>query len=450
MEADRDTTHPSPAGWRRLAVYGLFQVAACCISLGLVIHNYNHYLRTTEADAGRLLAATATVLPFALVFLAFAFSRFSFGYAAGVYMYTLILGYLWLVSFSAFPYDHGAASISAFLSGVAFLAPALLITSPIKQHFVLTPRSFRRLLSTILVAAAAVVAVGSLYNFRFVQLQDIYRFRNELEFPVPLEYAIGIISTALLPFAFACFIWLRMYLRAASCLFLLALFWPITLSKVSLFAPIWLLFLTALIRFFEPRAAVIFSLLLPLSAGVVLATLDALQLLPHPMFVAYFGSVNFRMFTLPSIALDYYNDYFSTHDLTHFCQIGIIKRLMACPLQESLPVLMQNTYKMGFFNASLFATEGIASVGMKFAPLSALCCGLLVGLVNRLSQELPANFILLSGGLLLNLLLNVPLSVALATHGASLLIVLWYIAPRSMFVTCGSDVGDGSGTSQHP
>ena len=45
---------------------------------------------------------------------------------------------------------------------------------------------------------------------------------------------------------------------------------------------------------------------------------------------------------------------------------------------------------MGNFNGSLFATEGIASVGPLWAPLSALVCGLIVSLGNSASARLPA------------------------------------------------------------
>jgi hypothetical protein len=66
-------------------------------------------------------------------------------------------------------------------------------------------------------------------------------------------------------------------------------------------------------------------------------------------------------------------------------------------------------YTYGAFNASLFATEGIASVGLTLAPLSALVCGLAIAVSNRLSSGLPPRFVLL-GGVLPDIFLNVPFS----------------------------------------
>jgi hypothetical protein len=94
---------------------------------------------------------------------------------------------------------------------------------------------------------------------------------------------------------------------------------------------------------------------------------------------------------------------------------------------------MNNAYAYGAFNASLFATEGIASVGLTLAPLSALVCGLVIAVSNRLSSGLLPRFVLLSSGVLPLIFLNVPFSTTLLSHGAAVLFLLWYITPRTMF-----------------
>jgi hypothetical protein len=106
---------------------------------------------------------------------------------------------------------------------------------------------------------------------------------------------------------------------------------------------------------------------------------------------------------------------------------------MHCPYQEQLAVVLKREYDLGNFNASLFATEGIASLGTWFAPVAALVGGLVIALGNRLSAGLPPTFILISGAMLPQTLLNVPLTTTLLTHGAALLFLLWYITPRGIF-----------------
>jgi hypothetical protein len=75
----------------------------------------------------------------------------------------------------------------------------------------------------------------------------------------------------------------------------------------------------------------------------------------------------------------------------------------------------------------------VASVGLLFAPVVTFGCGLVIALGNRLSAGLQPRFILLSSAVLLPILLNVPLSIVLNTHGAAMLFLLWYITPRKIF-----------------
>ncbi len=325
------------------------------------------------------------------------------------------------------------ASFSAFASALAFLVPALFITSPIRQRFVLSARALDQLLFAILILAAAIIAIGAFYNFRLARLSEIYSFRDEIEFPAWLRYVIGATWNALLPFAFACFAARGDRWRAGAALLLLVLIYPITLTKLALFAPFWLLYLALLSRFFAVRTTVVLSFFVPLSAGIFWMYLFNLDVISLDQVRYLFGPINFRMIALPSIGLDLYNNFFATHEHTRFCQIIFLKPFVNCPYTEQLSLVMAKAYQFGNFNASLFATEGVASVGPMLAPLSAFACGLVIALVNRLSSGLPSRFILLSGGMLPQVFLNLPLTTTLLTGGAAALFLLWYITPRTMF-----------------
>jgi hypothetical protein len=139
------------------------------------------------------------------------------------------------------------------------------------------------------------------------------------------------------------------------------------------------------------------------------------------------------MIAVPSIAIDIYSDFFSSHAVTHFCQIQFLNVFIGCPYSEPLSTIMASNYPLGSANASLFATEGIASLGLTWAPVSALACGLIVAVVNRISCGLPPRFILLSGGVLCQVFMNIPLTTTLLTNGGFLLFLLWYVTPRSIF-----------------
>jgi hypothetical protein len=404
-----------------------FCIVSCCVSLASVGLLHDPSYSKIYYDEARLAIAVAVVAAFALVSPIFLFARFSFGYFLGFYFYTMVAGFLWLTCFSKFNYDHTTAAISAAASAIAFLLPALFITSPIKQVYALSAPALARLLTFILILSAVTIAISATYNFRLVSFTDIYGYRDQLDFPASIRYLTGIITSTLLPFAFACFLARKEYWHAAAALLLLLLLYPITLSKLALFAPIWLVGLVFLSRFLAVRTIVILSLLVPTFAGLVLVFLF------KKSAAVYFNAVNFRMIATPSQAIDIYNDFFATHELTYFCQIRFLKPFVSCPYQGDLSVVMAKIYGLGNFNASLFATEGIASVGPLFAPVAVLACGFVIALANRLSAGLPDRFILASGAILPQVFLNVPMTTVMLTHGAGLLFLLWYITPRTMF-----------------
>jgi hypothetical protein len=417
-------------------------IIVCCISLVLMANETFRARILTETfhvffDAAQWSVGVTAVAAFAVVAFVFVTARFSFGYFVGFYAYTMIEGYLWLNSFTDLNYDHRLAGFSAAASAVTFLLPALFISSPVGQIAKMTPASFDRLLWCILLLSVATIAIGASYNFQPVSPAAMRERRAEINSPTIVNYLLTIVSSALLPFAFASFVATRLYWRAAAVLVLLLLFYPITLTKIAIFTPVWLVFMLVLSRLFEARIAVVVSLLAPIIVGLVL-----IAIFNDRASLVYFSIVNFRMIQIPSVAMEIYSDFFASHDVTHFCQISFLKPIMHCPYPDQLSIVMQRTYKLGYFNASLFATEGIASVGFWLAPLATFLCGLIIALGNRLSAGLPAEFILVSGAVIPQILLNIPLTTVLLSHGAGFLFLLWYVTPRSLFEeTCVASVG---------
>ena len=413
-----------PAG---LALLIGVYIVVCCLSFRLGHPYYRDYY--ILYDGARLGCALAVVTGFAAAASLFVYAGFSFGYLVGFYAYSMILGYLWLNCFSQFQYDHVAAGISAAVSAIAFLLPALLITSPIARPYEMPERIFWRLVTCVLVFCAATAATAAAYNFRIVSISQIYDFRDQLQFPTILNYCIGAATGVLLPFAFACFTIKNRHWLAIVTLLVLISFYPSTLSKTAFFTPAWLVTLALISRFFDARTTTILSLLLPILVGILLITIvgEATK--------GYYNLVILRMVITPSSAMDVYNQYFASHPLTHFCQIWLLKPFVSCAFEVPLAVEMQNNYALGNFNASLFATEGIASVGLWLAPISVFVCGLVVAFGNRLSAGLPSRFVLLSAGVLPLLLQNVPFSTVMLTHGLWILFALWYLTPRAIFRT---------------
>jgi hypothetical protein len=418
-----------------MALLMLLYIVVCCLS-SVYVTQFFYMFRMTY-DPAKLVGAAVAVAAFTPVALVFVFARFSFGYLVGFYFFSMFIGYIWISFFSDYTYDRGTALLSGLTSAVVFLLPALFISSPIKHAGAISQRTFDRLLMLILLFCLLTVAVGASYNFRIVNPGDASNLRTD-SFPTLLNYAIGITSSSLLPFVFACFLAQKNFWKAMAVLVLLLLYYPVAVSKVAFFAPAWLVAMALLSRLAGARVAVVLSLLLPASVGILLVFLSGGNPVLSEIATPFFKIVNLRMIAIPSIAMDVYNDFFSQHQLTHFCQMRFLKPFVDCPYEDPLSIVMLNNYPFGGnFNASLFATEGVASVGLFLAPIPAFACGLVVALGNRMAAGLPPSFVLISGAIVAQILLNVPLTTVLLTHGAGLLFLLWYITPRSMFHELG-------------
>jgi hypothetical protein len=416
----------------RLIVLNCIYVAACCLSIVLTALAFPEY--HILFDVGEMAGAVIVVAAFAALTALFALAPFSFGYMTGFYLYVMVAGYLWLNAFSEFAYDHTLTGLSAAASALAFLIPALFVSSPLRQTYVLSSQAVDRVLVLILALSAATIAVGASYNFAFVDIENIYVYREKLDFPRSLLYLFGVTSNALLPFAFAMFVERRAFWRAVAVLLLLVLFYPVTLTKTAFFAPAWLVVLLAVSRFFAPKTTITVTMLVPVSIGVILLGVYNIGAISFEAALSYFKVVNLRMIAIPSLAMDYYNYFFARHDLTFFCQIRVVKAVLGCAYREELPTVIYNAFGIGGnFNASLFSTEGVASVGPFFAPLTALVCGLIFGLGNRMSAGLPPRLILISGALAAQTFLNLPLTIGMVTYGGALLFLLWYVTPRTIF-----------------
>jgi hypothetical protein len=411
-----------------------------CISLASVAYVFpDHHIGIGRAPA--ISAIVATLFAASLIPL-FILARFSFGYLAGFSLYGMIAGFIWISYFSGFGYDHARGRLSASVSLIMFLLPALFVSIPLRKTITLSSVAMDRLLILMLVLVLLILLWNASHGIAFVAPRDGVHMRNNFVRPAILKYATGIAIGAVLPFAFAYFALQRRYWTASLAILLMVSFYPALLTKTVLFAPAWLIFLLVMFRLFEPKVALLLSLLAPMTAGLFLYAAALTYAPAQAVATDLLEMVNLRMFAIPSNAMDHYHDFFTTNPVTRFCQISFVRIANGCPYPVELGTAFADRYHLGNFNASLFATEGIASVGPVLAPVSALVCGLLLSAGNSVSARLPAPLVAVSSGLGVQALLNVPLSITLLSNGLIVLFLLWYITPDA------SAEGGGSGASR--
>jgi hypothetical protein len=417
---------------RIVAMICLFLIVTC-VSLVLVAQSTSDNFHIAFDTQNVLPAALSVMLVGALGCAVFCSASFSFGYTASFYLMSVIVGYLWLSYFTPLDYDHVAARISATASFVIFLLPATMITrSPVRLP-TLTCQQMDLLARILVGMVAATTLFAASLGFSFGSPTNEL-LRSKLDQPIWLHYAISICASAVVPFTFAWFHQRKQWTWQTLSLITAVSLYPVTLNKTTFLTPLWLLALSTLLRLVKARTAVIMSLLIPVSLGVMTYVFVAVD--PNPIF----GLINLRLLAIPSSAIDHYDHYFSTHPLTYFCQITVVGKLFQCSLPDQLGVTMQKAYNLGTYNASLFATEGIASVGVWFAPVTALVCGLVVAFGNLASAGLRPSLVLLSSTILTTQIMNAPLSVLMVTHGGFLMFCLWIICPRPVN-SCRSQTG---------
>lgn len=399
------------------------QICVCWVSAFFVRIYYSYILDVPPPAFGQA-ASLIQILPFVCLGSVFLFARISFGYFACYYFYSVLLTYVTLT--------EATSSWEMLAAAAALFLPAMFL--PLRRLPVpeLSVGLLRKLLIGALALSAVVLIAASQYHFKFVSYENIYFHRSGIVLPTPLAYLMGIVTGALLPFTFACYAFSGRWLGAGAALALLFLGYPIMLTKMNLLAPAWMLFLLLLSTRNGPRATVMLSLLIPMVVGLLSISLVLIPGLPND-YLPIFGLFNFRLIAVPAISIDLYDRFFATHPLTNFCQISFLKPFLHCPYSEQLGVVLEREYRFGTLNASLFATEGIASVGPRLAPLSVFGCGLVLAFGNACSSRLPARFVIVSGGMAVLALLNVPLSTALLTSGLGTLFLLWLVMPRAYF-----------------
>jgi hypothetical protein len=358
----------------------------------------------------------------------FLVAEFSFGYLVGFYLFAMMAGYFWLNVFSLLPYDHERALLCAVVSIACFLLPALTIRNAPDwlKRLPLLPATTPEL---ILGFAASVLAIAAVYGFQFAGLDDMERIRGTITRPAVLNYLIGNVIGALIPFAFACFLLQRRWAMVAAACALSLLYYPVTLSKIPLLMPAFLCLVALASRWLQARLVVVVSLLVPLCvalAPVLGRDWDHVS----AYGLRLFSILSFRFLAVPAVALDHYYAFFAANPQTWFCQIGLLKPFMTCPYDQQLSLVLSDAYGLGNLNASMFATEGVASVGLLYAPLVAALCGMMIGLGNVAASGLPPRFVLISGTMIAVMLRDVPLSVTFLTNGYGLLLLLWLIAPE--------------------
>ncbi|WGR91934.1 hypothetical protein MTX26_16540 [Bradyrhizobium sp. ISRA443] len=367
------------------------------------------HLWRSDSITAQAMLGTAVMLVFVPAFVA---ARFCFGYIVAFFLLSAVFGFAWLSFFTGFDYAHAVARWAMIAALAAAMLPLMFVDLQIWRPE-LSEAAMNRIAVILFGTSLAVLMIDISYGARF---GDPYGpARSAITRPAPLNYLIGIIIGAILPYLFAHCATRSRWIVAIGVLSFALCFYPVVNNKTVLLLPIWLPFLFWLFGHFSPRLATVLALLVPMIIG-----LAAFLFLAVDKNYLVFSVINLRFVAIPSLALDHYAGFFAHRELTHFCQISILRHLVGCAYGELGPEFAA-VYRDGNFNASFLATEGIASVGLVLAPVAAFVCGLILSIGSAVSRHLSPRFIAVSSGVAVQTIMNVPMTTGLLTDGIALL-----------------------------
>jgi len=132
-------------------------------------------------DPNRLPAAIVIVANVCSGLASVGVRRLQFGYFVGFYLYYNGARYLWLTCFSDFDYNRKLAGLSAAVCAVALLAARALHHLANPPSWVISLRSFDRLLTLLFLLSVATVAISASYNFQLVSPRVVSSFTQRCD-----------------------------------------------------------------------------------------------------------------------------------------------------------------------------------------------------------------------------------------------------------------------------
>jgi hypothetical protein len=150
------------------------------------------------------------------------------------------------------------------------------------------------------------------------------------------------------------------------------------------------------------------------------------------LLTTVFGLSNFRMYTIPAVAFNYYYNYFHMHPLTLWSHINVVANFVHYPYGKQLSLLMNDVFQYGNYNASFVETDGLAAGGPTSIPFVSGIFGLILICINSCMRGLGATTVALVMASPAIVFVNVRLGPALLTNGLVVLTLVLLFAPKDI------------------
>jgi len=369
----------------------------------------------------RLQSASQFILP---VFMSFV------GLPAPLY-------FVHFVAQSALPYAYGCFFACYLMLAISTRLRFPQILSPLNE------RGYRRLIWITLIFMATVGAYGMTQNFHLVSFAQLYENRYSEDVNGVLVQRVAVLYVSSFGgFFFALALMFRKHLVAVLALGVYVICYGLLYEKTALLAPLWLVYIYAVMKFFSRDSTLKFYLALaaPFYLGAVWYALspNTATLNGNPIQLIYMGTVLFRLYAIAANAPGLYHLFFQSHPHTYWSHITGVNYFIRYPYGDhTIAVEMQRAFSLGNYNASFLASDAIEAYGYQAIPLAALAVGLAFMLLNTTSlgiKPITLAVIMMMPSILIS---NIPFATSLLTSGILFLALLMAWMPKSWLERTG-------------
>lgn len=270
-------------------------------------------------------------------------------------------------------------------------------------------------------------------NFRLTNLKDIYEVRSAMSEMASATgarlgfYAQTWLAGFFLPFCFAVGAFAKRRLIivfvAISYLFLFG----VGGSKTTLFAMGYITFVYLWLTRSRKYVTSVFVLCL----SVLLAVPGLLGAFLPPIITKwYIAIVHFRTFTIPSLLIAQYYEFFQNNPLTYMSHVNGVNLLVHYPYEKAYSLIIGEYFYGGAnANAGLWAGDGLAGFGPQGIVFMSLVCAMVFYLLDCLSRSYDPRFVAVGITFSATSFMNAPLSTTLLSGGLGFFMMVLLVLP---------------------
>ena len=272
-------------------------------------------------------------------------------------------------------------------------------------------------------------------NFRLANLVEIYEVRSAMSEVVSASgsrfglYAQTWLAGFFLPFCFAVAAFSKRWWIIAFVAMGYLILFGIGGSKTTLFSMVYITF--AYLWLTRSRQFVASAFVWGLSTLLVLPVFLEFML-PPIISKWYIAILHFRIFTIPSLLIAQYYEFFQHNPITYMSHVRGVNLLVDYPYDKAYSLLIGEYFYGGGMNANagLWAGDGLAGFGLIGIVIMSAVCAIVFYLLDCLSRPYDARFVAVAITFAATSFMNAPLSTTLVTGGLGLFMITLLVLPN--------------------